>query len=173
MNSTTIQNAVRFVFLLMVQVIILRRLSLDFPGFPYLNVLIYPLFILLLPLRTPRWAQFLLAFSLGMCVDLFYDSPGIHTSALVFTTYARHYVLRLLEPRGGYNITYSPTKQRMGLPWFLRYCSFMLGLHCFFYFSVEAFTFFYIFDILLKTLLGFIFTMILVLILTFIFNPQE
>jgi len=97
----------------------------------------------------------------------------VHASASVFTAFCRPFVLYQLEPPGGYNINYSPTKSRQGLPWFLRYSGTLMLGHMFFYFSVEAFTFFYIVDILLKTFFGFIFSMIFVLIITFIFNPKD
>lgn len=173
MNSVLFSNIFRFVLLLLLQVLVLRQVALEWPQFPYINILVYPLFLFLLPLRTPRYLQFILAFGMGLLVDLFYDSPGVHASAAVFTIYLRYYVLKSMEPRGGYNINYSPTKRRMGLTWWLRYSSILLLAHCFVYFSVEAFTFFYILDILLKTGLGFLFSLTLMLIITAVFNPLD
>ncbi len=173
MSSVIFTNIFRFVGLVLIQVLFLQRLSLEFPAFPYLNIFVYPLFILLLPFKTPRSAQLLLAFLIGMTIDIFYNSPGVHASASVFSAFCRPFVLYQLEPRGGYNINYSPTRHRLGLTWFIRYSSILLLAHLFFYFSVEAFTFFYIVNILLKTFLGFIFSMVFILIITFIFNSKD
>ncbi len=173
MNKLIFSNVSRFILLVLFQVLILRRLSLEWSNFPYLNILIYPLFLLLLPLGMPRWSQFLLAFVLGLLVDLFYDSPGVHASASVFTIYFRPYVLNWLEPRGGYNVNHSPTKERMGFSWFLRYAGVLMLGHCLFYFAVDAFTPVLWQSILLKTALGYVFSMATILIITFIFNPQD
>ncbi len=170
MNSTILTNAVRFVVLLLLQGLILRRIAMEWP---YFHIVLYPLFILLLPLRTPRPLVILLGFIAGMAVDLFYQTPGLHASAATFTAFARALVLRYLEPRGGYNVNYSPTAWRLGLGWFLRYSAILMLLHLLFYFSVEAFTFVWLGEILLKTGLSFIFSMLFVFIYTVVFNPAE
>ena len=51
MSSVIFTNIFRFVGLVLIQVLFLQRLSLEFPAFPYLNIFVYPLFILLLPFR--------------------------------------------------------------------------------------------------------------------------
>ena len=173
MSNLVLTNLFRFLGLWAIQVLVLKRIGLGWESFPYLHVILYPLFIILLPLRTPKPAVLLLAFLLGICVDIFYDSPGIHASALVFTGFIRSFVLSRLEPRGGYNVNFSPTKQRMGLPWFLRYASILLAAHMIFYFSVEAFTFVYIIDIFLKSVVSFFASMLFVIIYMFVFNPLD
>lgn len=173
MSKQFFSNFFRFIFLVLFQVLILRRLALEWPSFPYLNVLIYPLFLLLLPLGMIRWRQFVLAVLLGMTVDAFYDSPGVHTSASVFTMYLRPYVLSWLEPRGGYNVNYSPNKERMGFSWFLRYAGLLMLAHCLFYFTVDTFALVLWQTILIKTLFGYLFSMIAILIVIFILNPRD
>lgn len=173
MSNLVLNNIFRFLGLVALQVLILKRIGLGWDNAQYLHVLLYPLFILLLPLRTPKPAVMLLAFLLGITIDIFYDSPGIHASASVFIGFARSFVLKQLEPRGGYNVNFSPTRQRMGIEWFLRYASIMMAAHLFFYFSVEAFTFYYIVDILLKTLVSFVASMVFIIIYMFLFNPLD
>src|SRR5690606_24816872 len=108
----------------------------------------------LLPMRTPVPLMLLLGFSIGFFVDVMYDTWGLHASAAVFTAYVRSFVFKIFEPRGGYNINLSPTLDSLGPKWFFQYTSVMMFLHLFFYFSVEAFTFVYIVDILLKTIVS-------------------
>ncbi len=172
-SRTLFANVFRFLFLVLIQVLVLRRLALEWAGFPYVNALVYPLFLMLLPITLPRWGQFLLAFLLGISVDLFYDSPGIHASAAVFTIYLRPYILRWLEPRGGYNLNHSPAKSWLGYGWFFRYSASLLFFHCLFYFSVEAFNFANIGGTLLRILTGFFFSLIGIWIIVMIFNPKE
>ncbi|MFN7117833.1 MAG: hypothetical protein ACK4TA_13615 [Saprospiraceae bacterium] len=168
-----IANILRFVGMLLVQVLVLKRVTLGWEAFPYVQILLYPLFILLLPLRVPRPLVILTSFAMGILVDMFYNSWGIHASASVFTAFIRPFILNRLEPRGGYTAAHAPNKERMGWAWFLRYAAFLLAFHLFFYFSVESFTFVYIIRILLNTFFSFIVTFIFILIYMQVFNPKE
>ncbi|GJM33366.1 MAG: hypothetical protein DHS20C18_23670 [Saprospiraceae bacterium] len=173
MNNAVVINVIRFLLILVFQGYVLKRISeIVFGGF-YFEILFYPLFIMLLPFRTPRFLQLFLAFLMGICVDAFYDSPGVHASAAVFLAFIRPVILSWLAPRDGYNANYSPTMARYTFPWFLRYASLMLIFHLFFYFSVEAFTFVYIMDILLKTISSFVTSMVFIMVIMFSFNPVD
>ena len=173
MSNAILTNVFRFLLLLILQVFVFKQVTLGHEYLRIFQVLAYPLFILLLPFRTPRYLVILLGFVMGLSVDIFYDSPGIHASALVFMAFLRDWVLRWMEPKGGYNINFSPTKERMGLSWFFQYASILLGFHLFFYFSVEAFTFVYIIDIIQKTIGSFIVSLAIIMIIQFIFNPLD
>lgn len=173
MNNQITSNIVRFITLVLLQGLVLRYIGADWDEFRYLHIMLFPLFIMLLPLRAPQILVLLLAFVAGLAVDAFYSTPGVHASASVFIAFIRPTVLRILEPRNGYNVNYSPTAARLGLGWFLRYAAVMLGSYLFFYFSVEAFSFVYFLDILLKTIVSFIASMIFVVIFQIVFNPVE
>lgn len=173
MNKTITNNVIRFLGLLFIQVLILKRISIGWEGFFYVNVILFPLFILLLPFRTSRPAELLLAFLIGICVDAYYESLGIHASASVFTAFMRPFILSWLEPREGYNVNHSPTLERMKFPWFFRYASILLLIHLGFYFSVEAFNFINILDIFLKVVFTYILSMSFILMVMFIFNPTD
>lgn len=172
-SSIIFANTFRFITLIALQVLILKQINLGGDNFNYISILIYPLFILLLPLRTPKAALLLMAFTLGITIDLFYDSLGVHASAAVFMAYIRTFILNQLEPRGGYNPNYSPTKKRMGFTWFFRYSGLLLFVHLLFYFTVETFNFALIGNILLKTATSFVASMLFIIMLMFIFDPTD
>ncbi len=173
MSSAILTNVFRFILLLLLQVFVFKQMTLGHEYLRVFQVLVYPLFILLLPFRTPRYLVILLGFVMGLAVDIFYDSPGVHASALVFMAFVRDWVLSWMEPKGGYNLNFSPTKERMGLGWFFQYTSILLACHLFFYFSVEAFTFVYIIDIIQKTVASFVVSLAVIMIMQFIFNPLD
>ena len=173
MNSSVGIHIFRFVGLLLLQGLILRRISAGWMGYVYFDVLLYPLFIILLPLRTPRALVTVSAFLLGLGVDLFYGTIGLHAAASVFTAYLRAFVLSQLEPREGYNVNYSPTKAQFGTNWFFRYASVMLGLHLLAYFSIDAFSLVFFADIVFKTLYSFLFSMFFIIISVLIFDPEH
>lgn len=165
-------NVFRFIFLLLVQGLILKRMTFDIGNLGYVHILIYPLFILLLPIKTPKTLVVVLGFLLGISIDLFYTSPGIHASALIFTAYIRGLILRFLAPYEGYNVEDSPTLVTMGFGWYFSYIAIAFILHIFFYFSVEAFSFVYIAEIMFNTLLSYISSLLIVLIIDFIFRMK-
>lgn len=171
-SSQIIANVLRFLGLLFLQVLVLKRLPLGLGTETYLHIILYPLFILLLPIGTPQPLVLLLAFLMGLGVDVFYDSLGIHAAAAVITAFARPLVLALLEPREGYNVDQIPGRRTFGLNWFLQYSCLLLAVHLFSYFSIEAFTFYYILRILLKTLVSFFFSMIFVLLFSYLFKSD-
>ena len=78
MNSVVIKNIIRFFMLAIVQVLIFKRVAFHWGEFAFIHFLVYPLFIILLPTKMPRPVVILLGFSIGIFVDIFYDSPGIH-----------------------------------------------------------------------------------------------
>lgn len=173
MNSIIVVNILRFVGLLLLQGLVFKNIGVGWESFPYLHIIVFPLFILLLPLRTPKTLVIFLAFVIGISVDFLYDTLGVHASAAVFTGYVRSLVLKMLEPRGAYNMSYSPTIARMGLGWFVQYVSILMFAHIFFYYSVEAFTFVYIVDILIKTFVSFFASMVFIMIFQLLLNPLD
>jgi len=173
MNNVVRANLFRFIGLVLIQGLVFRNIGSTWEDFPYLHIVIFPIFILLLPLRTPVPLFILLGFVIGMTVDFFYGTYGVHAGAAVFTAFIRGSVIKLLEPRGGYNVNFSPTAERLGIGWFIRYAAILMFGHLLFYFSVEAFTFVYFKDILLKTIVSYLVSMTFVIIYQALFNPVD
>lgn len=170
MNRAVQVNILRAIGIFLIQVFVLRMVQIE--GLDYVYLLVYPLFILLLPIRTPVWVLLLLAFGFGLGIDSIYHSLGVHASALVFTAFMRAGILRVLEPRGGYNSINSPNIRTLGIAWFARYSGSLLFLHLLFYFSIEVFTPALILDILFKTVSSFVFSLAVLLLLVWIGRPK-
>jgi len=173
MNNIIWRNIIRFVLIYIFQVFVLKRMSAGWAGDYYLNVIIYPLFLMMLPLRTPRTLLLVIGFLAGILIDIFYESYGIHASAAVFITFFRPYLLNWLAPREGYNVNQSPTMKQLGLAWFSRYAAIMLLAYLIVYFAVDAFTFVYYIDIIKKTIFGFLASYFFLMAVVLIFNPKE
>ena len=69
----------QFVILVILQLLIFN--NIEFSG--YVNPYVYVLFILLLPFDTPKALLLILAFIMGIIIDLFMGTPGVHSSATV------------------------------------------------------------------------------------------
>ncbi len=162
----------QLVLLALAQGLIFKDFSMGIGGYRYFHILIYPILVITMPFGVSRPVQLLLAFLLGLFVDIFYESPGIHASACVFTAYVRPVVLNWFEPREGYNANHVPSLQQYGAAWYIRYAGTMMFLHLFVYYSVDAFTYYYILDILLRTLSSFVISMVFVIMVAYIFKSK-
>lgn len=167
MTSATLRaNVLRFFFLLALQLI------LQGVGYANINLYIYPLFALLLPVELLPAAAIGLAFVHGWCIDIFYNESGLFASSAVVVAGARPLVLTALTPRGGYELGKPPTKHHLGMRWFFRYSAILLTLHTLWVVTLEKleiFTWLWLFSVLLV----FSLSMILVVLYQFLFNPKE
>jgi hypothetical protein len=146
-------NIIRFIVLLFLQVFVFRQVSLGWGGAEYVFVFLSPLFIALLPLRTPKPLVVIIAFFFGLGVDFFYESLGVHAAAATFCGYIRQYVLSVLEPRDGYKVKASPDGKDLSPSWWLSYLAYLVAGYTIFYFSMEAFSPVFWKQIILKSLL--------------------
>ncbi|MCS7020023.1 MAG: hypothetical protein RMJ87_13115 [Cytophagales bacterium] len=133
---------------------------------------VYAAPLLLLPLDTKPVPAMLIAFFVGFTIDIFYATGGMHTAACVMMMFLRPYVLNLITPRGGYDLSVQPFFHIMGARWFLIYSCLMIAIHHFTLFLVEAFTFSHIVQTLLTTLFSTLFTLSVILILQILFHKN-
>ena len=149
-----------FVVLVLIQVLLLN--NIQFSG--YVNPFLYVLFILLLPFDTPRSLLLFLAFLLGLIVDIFGNTPGIHASASTFMGFLRPGVIGVITSKETVEATLMPRIKQMGFGWFFRYTLILVAAHHIFLFFIEVFTLSGFFHTLLRSFLSTIFTIILILI---------
>jgi hypothetical protein len=136
--------------------------------------MIYPMFILLLPFEMRPINLMFYAFLLGLAVDTFTNSFGLHTSSAVFLAYFRPQLYKLLEPRDGYDVGKIATFSEMKRGWFFRAYGFGLLVHHLFFFTLEIFKFSDFFFILQKTILSAIVSFFMILFIQLIFlNKAE
>ncbi len=157
------------IFLTAFQVLVLNNLEVSIYIHPY----VYPMFILILPLSTPRSIYLILAFASGLLIDMFINTPGMHAATCVFIAFIRPLILKILTPATGYENVRSPTIKYLGAAWFFIYIVIMILLHHVIYFFIEIFSLNNISYTLLKILLSGIFSVILILILSFLFTPRK
>jgi len=150
---------ITFVILVLVQVLMMNNIQLG----GYLNPYIYVLFLLSLPFETPRWGLLVLGFLLGLTIDLFSHTVGMHTSACVFMAFLRPMVLRSLEPRDGYEPETYPSVKDYGLNWYFKYSSILILAHHLFLFYIEVFKLDNFFHTFSRAILSGAFSLILIL----------
>jgi hypothetical protein len=131
------ENIFRFFILILIQVLVFDNIMLG----GYLNPYFYILFILLLPFETPRWLLLLSGFLLGLSIDLFTNTLGMHTAATVFMAFMRPWVLSIFAPRDGYESDSLPRIHYYGISWFAAYTAILTLLHHLVLFYIEVFQF--------------------------------
>ncbi len=155
--SIQLKNFLRFWLLVLLQVLLLNRITLlwwtDPAGFPVFIPYIYPLFILLLPFETPVWLLLILGAAMGLTVDTFMDTGGMHAFAAVLIAYLRTNVLTALLPKNLVEyVNQSPNVKNMGWIPFLTYAAFLIVINHFTFFVLEHWSFANIGYLLLKVL---------------------
>lgn len=172
-----IKNILRFCIIVLLQVLILNKITLRWwnepSGFPIFIPYVYPLFMLLLPFETPVWALLIIGFILGTTVDTFMNTAGMHACATILIAYLRTNVLSALMPR---NLSeydgQSPTIKTMGWMPFLVYSLFLILLHHFVFFTIELWNFTNFGFLMLKVLVASITSMLFVIVYLLLFTRQ-
>jgi len=173
MSRELTYNIIRTLLFVLIQVILLKRLNIDSGLFVHIHLFLYPLALLMFPFQTSRALLLIFAFVIGMILDIFYDSPGIHAACSVLLVFLRDRFVRWLEPRGGYQINALPTPAYMGNTWFFSYAATGMSLYIFAFFSLQAFSPVFFFSVIIKTLFSFTFSMTIVAVYVLIFNPKK
>jgi rod shape-determining protein MreD len=139
--------------------------NIQFSGF--VNPYFYVLFILLLPINVPRYFLLMSGFILGLTIDVFANTPGIHASSTVFMAYVRPYVLNASNVEDKEQMLI-PSISNLGFAWFARYAAILILVHHFFLFYVEIFSFQGFGQTLLRSFFSSIFTFTFIVISQFL-----
>lgn len=153
-------NIFRFLLLVFLQVLLFNNIQIS----GYINPYVYVMFILLLPFETPSWLLLVISFALGISVDLFSSTLGMHASASVFMAYLRPFVLNVLSQREVYDSGTTPSISSYGFSWFLKYSLSLIFFHHLFLFFIEVFSFKNFTETITRIFLSVFFTMLFVLL---------
>lgn len=152
-----------FLVTVLIQVLFMNNIQFS----RFLNPYFYVLFILLLPLNTPRYLILLLGFLIGITIDIFSNTPGIHASSTVFMAFLRPYIINSSNLDDQERVM-SPTIANIGFGQFFRYAAILIVAHHFFLFYVEIFSFQGFFQTFLRSFCSSIFTFVFIVISQFL-----
>ena len=133
----------------------------------------YVLIIIILPFETQRLFLLGISFFVGLTIDIFHDSSGLHASACTLMGFSRYYVLKFISPRDGYDAGVQPTVEDMGIAWFLRYAGTLVLIHHLAFFYMEIFKFSEFFRTFLRFILSSIGTFVMIYLLQFLFYVSK
>ena len=167
MNSALLLNIARFLLLLAAQILVLNNINLA----GYFNPFPYVLFIILYPVNGNKAGLLMASFLLGITMDLFLNSGGVHAAACVTLAYLRPTFFKFSF---GLSYEYQTVKLNDKLtPERFSFILISVVTHHFILFILETFQFSFFLDMLFKTLLNTVFTIILCILIIYLFKPKK
>ena len=146
----TLQYAILFVVLVLLQVFLFSRIGVSM----YVHPLVYVAFVLLLPMEISGSGLLMLAALLGISVDFFMGTAGINTIAILFVAFCRPTALLLLVGKDEVKDGGVPNVNRLGLKKFLRYAGVLIFLHSVVFFMLETLSWRFFYVTLLRIVLS-------------------
>jgi rod shape-determining protein MreD len=166
-NSALLFNIARFILLLAAQVVVFN--NINFLG--YINPFPYILFIILYPVNSNKTGLLVASFLLGLTVDMFCNSGGVHAAACLVLAFLRPYIFKFSF---GLSYEYQTVKLNDVLtPQRFSFILVAVILHHFILFLLEIFQVSFIFEILLKTILSTVFTIIVCIVIIYLIKPNR
>lgn len=151
----------------MAQVLNFNRINL----FGYINPFPYILFIILYPVNGNRYGLLLSSFFLGIIMDMFSNSGGVHAASCLILANYRPYIFKFSF---GLSYEYQTVKLNDVLtPERFSFILIAVVLHHFILFILEIFSFYFIWDIIERTVLTTLFTLITCIIIIYIIKPSK
>jgi rod shape-determining protein MreD len=164
-SSAILTNLFRFLVLLFFQVALFNKIN--FLGF--VNPYPYVLFLLLYPSDGNRSSLMIFSFIMGLLLDMFLNSGGVHAAASVMLAYYRPYFFKF-----SFGLSYEyQTVKILGRLTTERvsFLAVTILFHHFFVFLLEAFSFTLFLDVFIKTISSSVFTLLISLLLIYLFKP--
>jgi hypothetical protein len=118
-----------------------------------------------------KTALIISSFVLGLLLDMFTNSGGVHATACLILAYFRPYVFKF-----SFGLSYEYQTVKLNDVVTPERFSFLLIatlLHHIILFTLEAFEFSFFFDVLLRTLLSATFTLLLSIIIIYLIKPNK
>ena len=167
MNHPLVKNTFLFVLLVLLQGLIFNNIAY----WGYVNPMIYIVFLLVAPYRENKTPYLLLAFFLGLCIDIFSNNGGLHAACSVFIAYLRSPILHIVF---GKNFEYQELDLFM-YPFtkVLSYTTMMVVLHHLLFYFLEVFNFNHLLLTLVKIVGASVFTIIVCVLFIYLFSGKK
>ena len=132
-----IKNFGFFIILVLVQALVLNHIHL----FDCATPLLYIYFVLPTRRNQSRWVTLLWCFALGICIDMFSNTPGVAAASMTFIGLLQPYLLSLFIQRDSPD-DLRPSFKVLGAVKYPFYTIFIVLIYCLLFFTLEAFNFY-------------------------------
>ena len=167
MNNALLNNIARFILLLAAQILVFNKINL----FEFINPYPYVLFLILYPVNSNKNTFLLASFALGITMDLFCNSGGVHAAACLVLAFLRPQIFKFAF---GLSYEYQTVKLNDVLtPERFSFIIAAVFIHHLVLFILELFSFELFFEVLFRTVLCGIFTIILSISIIYLIKPKK
>ena len=158
MNSDLFKYGLLLLFLPILQLSIFN--NINFLG--YINPQIYIIFIFVFPIKNKKIILLISSFLLGLFIDFLTNDGGIHAFSLVFISYIRLFVLKIISGKSDLDKEILNIR-KLNFPTLITWITILTFIHHFILFLLEQFSFAHFTSLLLKTLLTTLFSVVLII----------
>jgi hypothetical protein len=170
MNIKTLaSNLLLMLILGIFQIFFLKNLALFGVAFAFL----YILPILILPSSIKSTPLMMIAFLSGFVLDIFYETLGMHTSAITLLAFLKPTWLGLINASGGYDDEIEPILSEMGLVKFIGYSSPLIFVYSLVFFTADQWGSGVYFKVFYKSIFSTIFTLTLIILTQLLFFKRR
>lgn len=168
MNNLTFENILRFIGLVLLQVLVFNQIHL----FDFIIPMVYIAWIFLFPVRKNKSLFLVLSFLLGLTVDFFSNSGGINAAATLFIAFIRLPILQAVLRKSDFdyllfNLRSIPFNKS------LLFISILTFIHHLIVFSLDYFSFNEFSTIIYNTILTSVFTIFIIILGITLFTKRK
>ncbi len=148
----------RYILVMVLQVLLFDQLQLWGACHPY----IYLLCLLMMPITLPPIADMLIGGIIGLIMDMFCNSLGVHTASCILIMFLRPYLLGvILNDKDRLNEQVS--LRSIGMEAFIKYVVILVLIHHLTVFSLAAWSWYHIGFVLLETAVSSVITIFVII----------
>lgn len=126
-----------FVVLVLVQGLVFNHIHL----FNCATPLLYIIMVLHFRRNHPRWAVLLWCFMMGLCIDVFANTPGVAAASMTLVGLLQPYLFELFVPRDSAD-GLEPSVRTIGMGSYFLYVLIIVLVYNLLFFTLETFNFF-------------------------------
>ncbi len=139
----------------------------------YVHPYIYPMFLIMLPFNTPKGVLLSLAFLVGLTIDTFTNTGGMHAASSVFIAFTRPWFIKIFTPVTGYEGISAPSVAQLSFVWYLLFTLTLIFVHHAIYFCIQIFWMKDPLFVLLKIIMSTAVSTLLIILLTYLFASKR
>lgn len=168
-----IRNLFSYGFLILVlglvQILFLKNLAVLGHAFGFL----YLLGLLILPSTIRTIPLMLIAFCIGLILDIFFQTIGMHTAAATLFAFLKPTWLKAASPTGGFDEAEEPSLGQIGFGRYITYAFPLLFVYSLGFFTADQWGTGGFLGILTKSFFSALFTLLLTLVVQLLFFSRK
>ena len=137
MTTDSLKRIALFLVFVLAQSLVLGGIHL----FNCATPLLYVYFVMMFPRNYPKWALLLWSFSMGLLIDVLFNTPGLAAASLTLIAAIQPYLLEAFTTQDSAE-NLEPTLKTLGWKKYTVYAVMTVLIFCIVIYSLEMFSFF-------------------------------